>query len=164
MRARRSGTIVNISSTAGIEAKASRSMYSGSKFALEAMSEALYHEMKPFDVRVLIVEPGAFGSNMPDACVVPKKELPSDYDGTATEMVVSAVKNMQGGNAPGDVEKGVKAIFDVVMRSGQAEGMEEFLRLPLGKDGSARWTVKLDDLRKNLEGTERIWSMTDKDP
>jgi short-subunit dehydrogenase len=164
MRARRSGTIVNISSTAGIEAKPSRSMYSGSKFALEAMSEALYHEMKPFGVRVLIVEPGAFGTNMPGALVAPKMELPGDYEGTVTETAVNAVKNMQGGKVPGDVQKGVQAIFDVVMKSGQADGMEEFLRLPLGKDGSARWRVKLADLQRNLDGTEKIWSKTDKDP
>jgi len=41
--------------------------------------------------------------------------------------------------------------------------MEEFLRLPLGKDGSASWEVKLDDLRNNLNGTEKIWANTDHD-
>lgn len=63
----------------------------------------------------------------------------------------------------GDVEKGVQAIFDVAMKTGQAEGMEELLRLPLGKDGSARWKVKLGDLQKNLDATEFIWSKTDHD-
>lgn len=47
--------------------------------------------------------------------------------------------------------------------TGQAEGMQEFLRLPLGKDGSARWKVKIEDLQRNLDGTEFIWSKTDHD-
>src|SRR3954468_10635681 len=72
MRKRGSGTIINISSAAGIMAKASRSLYSGSKFALEAFSESLYHEMKPFGVRVLIVEPGAFRSQFAENITLPK--------------------------------------------------------------------------------------------
>jgi NAD(P)-dependent dehydrogenase (short-subunit alcohol dehydrogenase family) len=162
MKSRRSGIIVNISSTAGIEAKPSRTMYSGSKFALEAFSESLYHEMKPFNVRVLIVEPGAFRTGMPNALVAPEKPLPEEYNGTITQLMLSA---MQAGTfkPKGDVEKAVRAIFDVVTGTGQAEGMEEFLRLPLGKDGSERWTVKLEDLRRNLAETENIWSMTDVD-
>jgi hypothetical protein len=63
----------------------------------------------------------------------------------------------------GDVEKGVQAIFDVAMKTGQAEGLEEFLRLPLGKDGSERWKVKLADLQRTLDATEFIWSKTDHD-
>ena len=47
------------------------------------------------------------------------------------------------------------------MKTGQAEGLEEFLRLPLGKDGSARWQVKIDELQKTLDATEYIWSKTD---
>jgi len=47
MRERREGTIVNMSSTAGIEAKPSRSLYSASKFAVEAFSEALFDEYVP---------------------------------------------------------------------------------------------------------------------
>ncbi|KAG0646012.1 Oxidoreductase claN [Hyphodiscus hymeniophilus] len=145
MRTRRSGLIINMSSTAGIEAKPSRTMYSASKFALEAFSEALYHEMKPFGVRVLLVEPGAFRSSF------------------AENMTVGAVHQLRSGSSPGDLEKGCQAIFDVALKTGQAEGMEEFLRLPLGKDGSERWKVKLKDLRKTLDATEFIWSKTDHD-
>jgi len=61
------------------------------------------------------------------------------------------------------VEKGVQAIWDVVMKTGQAEAMEEFVRLPLGKDGSARWEVKLEELKRNLDGTQKIWANTDRD-
>jgi len=63
----------------------------------------------------------------------------------------------------GDVEKGVQAIFDVAMKTGQAEGMEDFLRLSLGKDGSESWKVKLDELHRTLDATKHIWSKTDHD-
>lgn len=48
-------------------------------------------------------------------------------------------------------------------KTGQAELLQEFVRLPLGKDGSARWKVKIEELQRNLEGTELIWSKTDHD-
>ncbi|TVY86263.1 putative oxidoreductase, partial [Lachnellula willkommii] len=76
MRARHSGTIVQISSATGLEAKPSRSLYSASKFGLEAFSEALYHEVKPLGIRVLLVEPGWFGTNFSHALVTPAVELP----------------------------------------------------------------------------------------
>jgi len=88
----------------------------------------------------------------------------------ATEAALNGVKAMQEGEGMkgfkgvlGDVGKGVKAIFDVVEGVGWAEdvkGGEKWLRLPLGRDGSERWEVKLKALRDNLDGTEGIWSKT----
>jgi len=164
MRERRSGVIVNMSSTAGIQAKPSRSMYSGSKFALEVASEALFHEMQPFNARVLLVEPGAFNTSFASSCQIHSAPLPGSYKGTITEQTITAVKNLVGGNAKGDVKRGAKAIFDVVMKEGQARGFaKEWLRLPLGTDNAEGWRVKMDDLRENLEATEQIWKSTDKD-
>jgi len=64
MRERRAGCIVNVSSVAGRVAAAPMAPYTASKWALEALSEALAGEMKSFNVRVAIVEPGIIDTAM----------------------------------------------------------------------------------------------------
>jgi len=60
MRAQRSGTIVNVTSLAGKVTAPFGGVYSASKHALESISDALYYELHPFGVRVVVVEPGGF--------------------------------------------------------------------------------------------------------
>jgi NAD(P)-dependent dehydrogenase (short-subunit alcohol dehydrogenase family) len=62
MRERRSGHIVNVSSVAGKLAGPAHAPYTASKWALEAMSEALAAEVKRFGIRVSIVEPGVIAT------------------------------------------------------------------------------------------------------
>lgn len=64
MRKRRSGCIINVSSVAGRITSAPLSPYTASKWALEALTEALAGELKTFNVRVSLVEPGIVDTAM----------------------------------------------------------------------------------------------------
>lgn len=64
MRRRKSGCIINISSVSGKVAASPLGCYAASKYALEAISESLAQEMKTFNVRVAIVEPGIIDTAM----------------------------------------------------------------------------------------------------
>lgn len=58
MRKKKNGLIINISSVAGLISIPFQSMYSSSKYAVEALTEALRIEVKPFGINVSMVEPG----------------------------------------------------------------------------------------------------------
>lgn len=81
MRARRSGRIVNVTSSATLGAFPLAAAYTGSKQAIEGFTGSLAHELGHFGVQVKLVEPGyapttRFGAN----AIVPVEELlPDEY-------------------------------------------------------------------------------------
>lgn len=77
MRKRRNGCIINVASVAGRIANSPMAPYTASKFALEALSESLAQEVKPFNVRVAIVEPGIIDTPM--ARRIERAQIPSPY-------------------------------------------------------------------------------------
>ncbi len=74
MRARQSGCIINVTSIAGRLANPPLGAYCASKWALEAITEALACEMKAFNVRVALVEPGIIDTAMARRISVPGEE------------------------------------------------------------------------------------------
>lgn len=64
MQERGGGRIVNISSVAGRVSTPMLGWYSASKFALEAASDALRAEVAQLGIKVMLVEPGTFGTNI----------------------------------------------------------------------------------------------------
>jgi NAD(P)-dependent dehydrogenase (short-subunit alcohol dehydrogenase family) len=93
MRQRKSGCIINVSSVAGQIAMSPMASYTASKFALEALSEALANEMKTFNVRVSVVEPGIIETPMSRRIQEPQRESPYSQERRLAHMFIAALKN-----------------------------------------------------------------------
>jgi NAD(P)-dependent dehydrogenase (short-subunit alcohol dehydrogenase family) len=75
MRKDRKGCIINVASVSGHISSSPLGAYAASKFALEAVSEALAQEVKPFNIRVAIVEPGIINTQMANNISIDGKSI-----------------------------------------------------------------------------------------
>ncbi|GAQ36939.1 hypothetical protein AtubIFM55763_001897 [Aspergillus tubingensis] len=157
MRKRGAGTVVNVSSSAGVDGAPGCAVYAGSKFALEGMTESLSKELHPFGIRVLLIEPGYFRTNFFSAFVAPAAGLSEDYVGTPVEAALQLIK-AKDGSQEGDPEKAAQRILEVVDGNGLAEGIADkgFLRVVLGPDCWKRFSGKIEGVRENLEAMREI--------
>jgi len=62
MRQRKAGKIINVSSVAGFSGSPCIGAYNASKWALEGFSESLRYELQPFNIDVLLIEPGTYNT------------------------------------------------------------------------------------------------------
>jgi len=67
MRARRSGRIINISSLVGRTTFPGMGVYGATKYAVEALSDALRQEVAGFGIKVIIIEPGFVATSLGEA-------------------------------------------------------------------------------------------------
>ena len=115
MRERRSGTIVNLSSIGGIVSVPYGGYYTGSKHALEAISEAMHYELHAFGVRVIVIEPGGFptefGSNAFFSRAFKKG---SPYWELRERFEAGLQKMIRPGGAAQDPADVARAIYDAV--------------------------------------------------
>ena len=101
MRAQRRGRIVNISSVVGRVAFPGMGAYSASKFALEALSDALRMELAGFGVDVVLVEPGFVNTGIGEASTSAAAEHPEgSADYAAMHQAVTAFVREQLDKAP----------------------------------------------------------------
>ena len=63
MRKQRNGIIINVSSISGIVGFPAQSVYVGTKFALEGLSEAISYELEQYGIKVILIEPGVINTN-----------------------------------------------------------------------------------------------------
>jgi NAD(P)-dependent dehydrogenase (short-subunit alcohol dehydrogenase family) len=125
MRARGSGHIVNISSMTGLVANPPNAYYSSTKFALEAVTEALATEVRPLGVKVIAIEPGAFRTDWATRSMKESDTPISDYADVAARK--DLIKQFAD-HLPGDPRKVAEAVLMVT------ELDDPPLRLLLGRD------------------------------
>ncbi|KTG09735.1 oxidoreductase [Haloprofundus marisrubri] len=102
MREEGDGTIVNVSSVVGRVSFPGNGVYAGSKFALEAMTDALRAEVEPYDINAVLVEPGPVATKFTERV---EDEL-ADLDRSgAYESIYKLFEDNQalGGEGPGTV-------------------------------------------------------------
>lgn len=135
MRERRSGTIINVSSVAGRICNPPLTSYCASKWALEALSEGLAGELKTFNVRVAIVEPGIIDTSMAQRIGDPAPESPYGQTARFAVLFTHALKNP----VPPSL------VAEKILEVAQSEGWQ--LRHPVGPDavGFLEWRKGMSD-------------------
>lgn len=112
MRDRRSGTIIQFSSVGGrVGGTPGMGAYQTAKFAVEGFSEVLANEVRPFGVRVMIVEPGAFRTDWQGSSMKLHQVGP-DYADTVGALNTYRAANAS--NQPGDPARAATIIVDTV--------------------------------------------------
>lgn len=107
MRERRNGIVVNIGSVGGIFAIPFQSLYSSSKFAVEALTECMRIELLPFNVRACLVEPGDIKTGFTSARKYTEKAKRSAYGEPFRRAIAQMEKDERGGAEPISVAKAV---------------------------------------------------------
>ena len=151
LRAQRSGAIVNISSLGGQMSFAGFSAYSASKFALEGASEALAQEVAPFGIKVLIVEPGQFRTDLAGGGMRHMPILPAYRD---TVGPTRAFAHDMHGTQAGDPRKAAAAIVAAL------EAERTPLRLQLGADAVEAVRAHAQGLLVDLEAWATVAEAT----
>ena len=148
MRARRSGHIINISSMTGLVANPPNAYYSSTKFALEALTEALAKEVGPLGIKVTAIEPGAFRTDWAARSMQESSTPIGDYDdnvGARKTLIKQFADHL-----PGDPRKVAEAVLMVAALD------EPPLRLLLGRDVLAAVREKIADLTASIDHWESV--------
>ena len=141
MRQNRSGTIINISPIGGQITFPLGTLYHGTKFAVEGLSEALHYELEPLGIRVRIVEPGIIKTNFGGSSFdFAMDESLSDYAQTAEAMGRLFGQLAENPSAPETV---AEVIWDA------ANASEGRLRFRAGSDAERL----LDERKKQDDAT-----------
>jgi NAD(P)-dependent dehydrogenase (short-subunit alcohol dehydrogenase family) len=147
MRARGSGHIINISSMTGLVANPPNAYYSSTKFALEAVTEALAAEVGPLGIKVVAIQPGAFRTDWASRSMKESAAPIADYTDVATRK--DLIKQFAD-HLPGDPKKVAEAVLMV------AELDEPPLRLLLGRDVLKAMRDKIAALSASIDEWESV--------
>ena len=148
MRNRRKGSIVNFSSVGGLVSFPATGYYHATKFAVEGLSEALWQEVEPLGIKVMLVEPSGFRTDWAGRSANESKQQIDDYAGTAGAR--RSQSRSLSGKQPGDPVRAAHAIVKAI------ESPNPPHHLLLGNDAYEAATAKLEDLRKEFSVWEAV--------
>ena len=143
MRQQGSGTIVNVSSLAGRVVAPFGGIYSASKYAVEALSEALHYELHPFGIRVVVIEPGGFETRFGDNRRVSSRFTEGSAYLDLERRFEASLERLPGRGGPGDPQVVAEAIYNAV------QDKEPKLRYLVGQDAEM-----IGGLRKQMDDTQ----------
>ena len=122
MRRQGKGRIINLSSVLGLIPAPYSALYASTKHAIEGYSESLDHELRPFGIRVVLVEPAYTRTSFEENLAKPDRLL-EIYDSARAGMNAILRKAIETGDAPELVAKTVlKAATEPVPRRRYAAG------------------------------------------
>jgi NAD(P)-dependent dehydrogenase (short-subunit alcohol dehydrogenase family) len=156
MRAQRSGLVVTISSTAGLEGGEFTSAYAASKFGVEGWMESLAPEVAPFGIRTMLVEPGFFRTELltPESTKYAESSI-ADY-AERTGQTVTAWKSMNGQQG-GDPAKLADALVQLAAQD------QPPLRFPAGADAVTTFENRARLLLEQADAHRELSSHLDHD-
>lgn len=153
MRARRHGTIVNVSSIAARTTAPGSGYYSATKCALEGMSRGLQKEVDPLGIKVIVVEPGAFRTDFAGRSLQQSRTSLTDYAETAGQR--RKENDHTDGHQIGDPAKGAQLMIQAV------EAPNPPSLLLLGSDAVQVVSQALDGDRAQVEAWKKDSITTD---
>ncbi|WP_319241034.1 oxidoreductase [uncultured Propionivibrio sp.] len=148
MRQRRSGTIINIASLAGLKPFPALGYYNATKFAVVGLSGALKEEVGPLGIRVICVEPSGFRTDWAGRSANESPHAIADYHATAGAKCEQL--RTFSGKQPGDPVRAVKAIIAAV------ESPNPPHHLPLGNAAFDVGLAQLESIRKEFLAQEAV--------
>lgn len=155
MRRQRSGHVINISSIGGYAGYPGWGVYCSTKFAVEALSEALSAELQPLGIKVTVVEPGFFRTDFLDESSLSiSPSAISDYKDTPA----GAMRIFAGDHnheQPGDPARLAKAMITL------ANAKNPPLRMPFGSDTVAAIQKKNESVAKEIAAWRDLAVSTD---
>lgn len=153
MRQRRAGRILNITSMGGIVTFPGLSVYHGSKFALEGISESLGKEVKSLGIHVTAVEPGGFRTDWAGRSMVRAERSISDYDEIFEPWRQRRLE--RSGKQPGDPKKAAQVMLRLIASENPPT------HLLLGRDAISFVREKLGLLKTEFDAWEQVSASTD---
>jgi len=149
MREQGGGVIVNVGSLAGLVARPYGGLYSATKHAVEAISEALHFECAQFGIRVAVLEPGQFETELLNNAITAARFTDSSIYKRSSDEFDEALSRLSPDGKPAPPEVVADAIVAI------AEDESAGLRHLVGADAELVWSVRSGSTFEQYEQTMR---------